>query len=34
MLGPGYTADPMALYRNFRGRDPSVKALERNRGLE
>ena len=34
MLGPGYTADPMALYRNFRGRDPSVKALERQRGLE
>jgi peptidyl-dipeptidase Dcp len=34
MLGPGYTADPMALYRDFRGRDPSVKALERQRGLE
>jgi peptidyl-dipeptidase Dcp len=34
MLGPGYVADPMALYRDFRGRDPSVKALERNRGLE
>jgi peptidyl-dipeptidase Dcp len=34
MLGPGYTADPMALYRNFRGRDPSVKALERQRGLD
>ncbi len=34
MLGPGYTANPMALYRDFRGRDPSVKALERERGLD
>ncbi len=34
MLGPGYIADPMAQYRDFRGRDPSVKALERQRGLE
>jgi peptidyl-dipeptidase Dcp len=34
MLGPGYTADPMALYRDFRGRDPSVAALERERGLD
>jgi len=34
MLGPGYTADPMALYRDFRGRDPSAKALERQRGLD
>jgi peptidyl-dipeptidase Dcp len=34
MLAPGYTADPMDLYRNFRGRDPSVKALERQRGLD
>jgi len=34
MLGPGYTADPMALYRDFRGRDPSVKALERQRALD
>jgi len=33
MLGPGFTADPMKLYRNFRGRDPSVEALKRNRGL-
>jgi len=33
MLGPGYTDDPMALYRNFRGADPSVEALKRNRGL-
>ena len=34
MLGPGYVADPMAQYRDFRGRDPSVKALERQRGLD
>ena len=34
MLGPGYVADPMSQYRNFRGRDPSVKALERQRGLD
>jgi peptidyl-dipeptidase Dcp len=34
MLGPGYTADPMALYRDFRGRDPSVHALEHERGLD
>jgi peptidyl-dipeptidase Dcp len=33
MLGPGYTDDPMVLYRNFRGADPSVEALKRNRGL-
>ena len=34
MLGPGYVSDPMAQYRDFRGRDPSVKALERQRGLD
>ena len=34
MLGPGYTADPMAQYRDFRGGDPSVEALKRERGLE
>jgi peptidyl-dipeptidase Dcp len=34
MLGPGYVADPMAMYRDFRGRDPSAKALERQRGLD
>jgi peptidyl-dipeptidase Dcp len=34
MLGPGYTADPMAQYRDFRGSDPSVEALKRERGLE
>ena len=33
MLGPGYVADPMAQYRDFRGRDPSTQALERQRGL-
>jgi len=34
MLGRGYVSDPMAQYREFRGRDPSVKALERQRGLD
>ncbi|HTJ63537.1 MAG TPA: M3 family metallopeptidase [Alphaproteobacteria bacterium] len=34
MLGPGYVADPMAQYRDFRGRDPEVKALERQRALD
>ena len=34
MLGPGYVNDPMVLYRDFRGRDPSVTALERERGLD
>src|SRR5579883_968522 len=33
MLGPGFTQDPMALYRAFRGRDPSVEAVKRARGL-
>lgn len=33
MLAPGYSAEPMELYRAFRGRDPQVEALERNRGL-
>ena len=33
MLGRGYTSDPMAQYRDFRGRDPSVVAVERERGL-
>jgi peptidyl-dipeptidase Dcp len=33
MLGPGFVADPMDQYRNFRGRDPSGDALKRNRGL-
>jgi peptidyl-dipeptidase Dcp len=34
MLGPGFVADPMAQYRDFRGRDPEVKALERQRALD
>ncbi len=34
MLGPGNVANPMDQYRAFRGRDPSVEALKRNRGLE
>ena len=33
MLGPTHTADPMALYRDFRGGDPTVDALKRDRGL-
>jgi peptidyl-dipeptidase Dcp len=33
VLAPGYTADPMALYRAFRGRDPEVGALLKARGL-
>jgi peptidyl-dipeptidase Dcp len=33
ILAPGYTADPMALYRAFRGRDPEVGALLKARGL-
>ena len=34
MLAPGYTADPMALYRAFRGRDPETAALLQQRGLD
>ena len=34
MLAPGYTADPMALYRAFRGRDPQTAALLKQRGLD
>ena len=33
ILERGGSADPMALYRAFRGRDPDVQALLRNRGL-
>jgi peptidyl-dipeptidase Dcp len=33
MLAPGHTADPMDLYRAFRGHDPDTKALLRQRGL-
>jgi peptidyl-dipeptidase Dcp len=34
MLGRTYTADPMEVYRGFRGRDPSAEAIKRERGLE
>lgn len=34
MLAPGNVANPMDQYRAFRGRDPSVAALKRQRGLE
>ena len=33
LLGPGFTDDPMVSYRAFRGADPSVEALKRQRGL-
>ncbi|WOJ97089.1 M3 family metallopeptidase [Congregibacter brevis] len=33
VLERGGTVDPMTLYRNFRGRDPKVEPLLRNRGL-
>ncbi len=34
MLAPGHTADPMALYRDFRGHDPDTAPLLRQRGLD
>ena len=34
MLSPGHTADPMALYRAFRGHDPDTAPLLRQRGLD
>jgi len=34
MLAPGHTADPMALFRAFRGRDPDTAPLLRQRGLD
>ena len=34
MLAPGHTADPMALYRGFRGHDPDTTPLLRQRGLD
>lgn len=34
MLAPGHTADPMELYRNFRGRDPDTAPLLKQRGLD
>ena len=33
MLAPGHTADPMDLYRAFRGRNPDTAPLLRQRGL-
>ena len=33
VLEKGGSEDPMALYVNFRGHEPNVKALLRNRGL-
>jgi peptidyl-dipeptidase Dcp len=33
MLAPGHTADPMVLYRAFRGHDPDTRALLKQRGL-
>jgi peptidyl-dipeptidase Dcp len=33
MLAPGHTADPMELYRAFRGHDPDTQALLKQRGL-
>ena len=33
LLSRGYTADPMELYRSFRGRDPDAKFLLRSLGL-
>ncbi len=34
MLAPGHTADPMALYRAFRGHDPDTAPLLKQRGLD
>jgi len=34
ILSRGGTADAATLYRNFRGRDPSVDALLEERGLK
>jgi len=34
MLAPGHSADPMELYRAFRGHDPGIGALLKQRGLE
>jgi peptidyl-dipeptidase Dcp len=33
VLGPGYTTDPMTLYRNFRGGNPTIAALELDKGF-
>ncbi len=34
MLAPGHTADPMELYRAFRGHDPDTAPLLKQRGLD
>ena len=34
MLAPGHTADPMDLYRAFRGHDPDTAPLLKQRGLD
>jgi peptidyl-dipeptidase Dcp len=34
LLAPGHTADPMELYRAFRGHDPDTAPLLRQRGLD
>jgi peptidyl-dipeptidase Dcp len=34
ILAPGHSADPMELYRAFRGHDPGVGALLKQRGLD
>ena len=34
MLAPGFTRDPMELYRGFRGHDPDTGPLLRQRGLD
>ncbi len=34
VLAPGHSADPMGLYRAFRGRDPDIAPLLRQRGLD
>jgi peptidyl-dipeptidase Dcp len=31
VLAPGYTTDPMTLYRTFRGGEPTIDALERDK---
>ena len=33
LLSHGNTIDPMKMYVDFRGKEPSVEPLKRNRGL-
>ncbi|MBN2424954.1 MAG: M3 family metallopeptidase [Calditrichaceae bacterium] len=33
VLSAGYSDDPMEMYKRFRGKEPDIKALLRNRGL-